>query len=809
MPVSLDPDLRNSHSPPRCACPNPCTLAPIICAVTRVCQGRHFFYLTPRGACHRIELLKRLSRLPLFLILFGAFAYRLQRLGAASLWYDETVSLYLARLDLAALTRHTAGDIHPPLYYYLLHFWGRLAGWSEFSAAFLSLFFGVLLVALVYRVARDLTPPHPTPPLRAPSPLSCSPNRRGERGLGVRGEVAAFLIAVSPFNLWYSQEVRMYTLGAVLGLASVWFLARVLGPKSKVQSPQSLVPRVASRDFVAYVVVSAIGLYTLYYFVFLLAFENLIVLLGLIRESIIEKRKLELRVTNYEHLPLRAVQGLRTWLLSQLAIAVLYLPWALIAFRQATDPPVPPWRSFIPLPNALLEAFSALALGQSMDPREVWWVLVLMAVVIGIALLPDRRRLTADRSSLHASRFTLHVSPTFLFAYTFLPLALIYALSLWKPLYHVRYIFIYSPAFYILLAVGLWRIANSRWRAANLEFRILNYELRITSDVLRTTQYALLATLTLASFSSALNFWFSPRYADDDLRGAVHYLAEHWRPGDAILINAGYTYPAFLYYSELPIAWRGRLTEYAIRNAHDSAIVLQTGSIGGAPNLGWNSPASDFYATTADETRAALDRVFAAHPRVWMLRLYDTVVDPDGIIRAYLAQRGRILDDAVFSGESHARVQGYLTTRAALTTLPTTATRREVVLGNRIVLSGFEAGATTVRAGAPLDFTLYWQAREPLDVDARAHIALLAEDGRVVAASEETPVGNALGTSRWTSGEVYREPARIKIPADLAPGNYQLRIALFDPFTREAYSVEPNEFVVEKTQIRLFDVRVP
>ena len=80
------------------------------------------------------------SRFWLFAILLAAFALRLYRLGVSSLWYDETVSGVLAQQDLLALTRHTAGDIHPPLYYYLLHFWGRLAGWSEFSVAFVSLF---------------------------------------------------------------------------------------------------------------------------------------------------------------------------------------------------------------------------------------------------------------------------------------------------------------------------------------------------------------------------------------------------------------------------------------------------------------------------------------------------------------------------------------------------------------------------------------------------------------------------------------------------------------------------------------------
>ncbi len=746
--------------------------------------------------------MKLLSRFWLLLILLAGFAYRLYRLGASSLWYDETVSLYLARLDLAALTRHTAGDIHPPLYYYLLHFWGQLAGWSEFSAAFFSLCFGVLLIALVYRVARDWF------------------NAR-------LALVASFLVAISPYNLWYSQEVRMYTLGAVLGLASVWLFARMLREttddrrQTTDDRPQtadsrwriansntrpasrltSLVMRALRHhaSLIAYVVVSALGLYTLYYFVFLLVFENLVALYWVFRHSPFAIRHLPSSIRNPQ-------SAIRTWLLSQLSIALLFLPWLPIAIRQATDPPVPPWRAFIPLPDVLLETFSALALGQSVEPRETWWVLAIVAVVIVVALLPDnRRQRTEHRQQTADDRplSTVH-HPLFLLGYTFLPLALIYAFSLWKPLYHVRYMFIYAPAFYILLAIGIWRIANSKWRVANLELRITNYELRIT----KIAVYAILLLLALTSLYSANSFWFSPRYADDDLRGAVRYLSERWRPGDAILINAGYTYPAFVYYSDLPIAWRGRLTNYQLLPPGDGAVVLQTGSIGGAANLGWGSPDSDFYATTADETRAALDRAFTAHPRVWMLRLYDTVVDPDGVIRDYLAMRGRIIDDAVFAGEANARVQGYLTTRAPLTTLPSSLIRREVVLGNRIALLGFEANAATARAGAPFDFTLYWQAREPLNVDARVYIGLFAEDGRVIAASEEMPLGNALGTSRWARGEVYREPARLMIPANVPPGNYSVRIVLFDPFTREPLIADVGEGIVDKSQIGLMTVRV-
>ena len=153
------------------------------------------------------------TRSALGLILLAGAALRLYRLGADSLWYDETVSTYLAGSRLPELLRHTAGDIHPPGYYILLRGWLVLMGYPtghadahgiglEFAAAFFSLFFGVLLIALVYALAR----------------------RVANRQVGL---IAALLVALSPYNVWYSQEVRMYTLGAALGVVVVYALLRI------------------------------------------------------------------------------------------------------------------------------------------------------------------------------------------------------------------------------------------------------------------------------------------------------------------------------------------------------------------------------------------------------------------------------------------------------------------------------------------------------------------------------------------------------------------------------------------------------
>src|SRR5512136_1474233 len=90
------------------------------------------------------------------LVLLLAFALRVYKLGDQNVWWDEGFSVWVARHDLGALTTIAAGDTHPPLYYWLLHPWMLVTGPSEFAIRLPSLMFGVIAVALAYRLGRQL-----------------------------------------------------------------------------------------------------------------------------------------------------------------------------------------------------------------------------------------------------------------------------------------------------------------------------------------------------------------------------------------------------------------------------------------------------------------------------------------------------------------------------------------------------------------------------------------------------------------------------------------------------------------------------
>ena len=160
------------------------------------------------------------------LCVFLAFGLRLIDLGDLGLWGDEGWSLYLAQHSLAALTIETGADIHPPLYYYLLHFWRPLAGLGEFSARYLSVIPGTLVVAATFALGRRLAGPRV-------------------------GRIGAVLMACVPFAVYYSHEVRPFMWATLWCACALYALLRALDAPSRVA-------------WAAYAVLSLLSAFTLY-----------------------------------------------------------------------------------------------------------------------------------------------------------------------------------------------------------------------------------------------------------------------------------------------------------------------------------------------------------------------------------------------------------------------------------------------------------------------------------------------------------------------------------------------------------------
>ena len=146
--------------------------------------------------------------LPLILLL--ALLVRLPGIVSRPLWYDEAFAVLFSSKGPAAMLRGTleveggvAADVHPLLYYTLLWGWQNLVGASPAAVRALSLIFGLGTVVCGYGLSRRL--------------FGGSPAATG-----------ALLLALSPFQVHYSQETRMYALLALLLTAAAWVFHRAL-----------------------------------------------------------------------------------------------------------------------------------------------------------------------------------------------------------------------------------------------------------------------------------------------------------------------------------------------------------------------------------------------------------------------------------------------------------------------------------------------------------------------------------------------------------------------------------------------------
>ncbi|MBU3076746.1 glycosyltransferase family 39 protein [Sphingomonas quercus] len=142
------------------------------------------------------------ARILLILLLVVGWAIRILSLTPQLLWGDEVYSAAVANggvidVILAGLRY----DIHPPLYYLQLHFWGLLGRSDEWLVGN-SFLWGALTNISIFVIVRRLT------------------NSR-------RALLAAALYAVLPIHITFATFLRMYTLAALIGVWIFYYIEMI------------------------------------------------------------------------------------------------------------------------------------------------------------------------------------------------------------------------------------------------------------------------------------------------------------------------------------------------------------------------------------------------------------------------------------------------------------------------------------------------------------------------------------------------------------------------------------------------------
>ena len=436
---------------------------------------------------HRLPQLLRWALLALILLAFARLTWQLD---GKALWWDESLSLQRAEspwLDLLlgrlpitdGFTRNVTIDQHPFTYFVLLGVWIRLAGIQEFALRFPSVMAATLLVPGAWAFARHLA----TRDAVAPSAPFW----------------AALLAALNPFLLWYGQEVRMYTLVALLAVISTLALLRW----SEAQRIGSADARLRLVGYGA----SLLALLTTHYFAVLLMPVHALVIV----------RRLAARHRRWAWL-------LGGGLLAGGALLVGAAAWVILRQPGSGD-------NFAPVGVAVLlpDLLNAFSLGLSVDIDDVRWLDALFGVVALLGLAHGWRVSGRPRPRLDLRWVLL--------GFVLAPPALLILIGLVRPAYmNARHMSLIAGGFTVLVGAGLgWLWQRRSWLGLGVA-----------------------GILVAGMLVSSVHYFQDPRYGKDDFPGLGRYLRQELQPGDLLLLDPPELLRLYRYYLPVDLVEEGQ-----------------------------------------------------------------------------------------------------------------------------------------------------------------------------------------------------------------------------------------------------------
>jgi 4-amino-4-deoxy-L-arabinose transferase-like glycosyltransferase len=360
--------------------------------------------------------MKNSPRNALVLLLLLAFGLRIYRLPQLSLRADEAATVFQARVTWSELLQMLSDPgPHQPLYMVLLHGWMKVAGDGELAVRFLTLVSGVLLVPLMYVLARRLF-------------------AREARQVALW---TCLLVAINPLLIWDAQDNRMYPVLAVLNLASFYFSLSILEDRGDW------------KHWLGYVASTTLAFFTHYLAVFVVITEN-VVWASLVWSQPQRRRRLG------------------RWIIAQSAVVLLFSPW----LPRATTTVAQFTTDFLPAVGAgemLRRTLVGLSLGRSVDAQLGPFLALGFVLTLILGCLPYGVRPKVALAPASGG-FTGVQSLILLLIYLVIPWASVAIFSAVRfPIFDERYIMLSLPPYLLLLGRGLSSLSSAglrRWVAA-------------------------------------------------------------------------------------------------------------------------------------------------------------------------------------------------------------------------------------------------------------------------------------------------------------------------------------------------------
>ncbi len=393
-----------------------------------------------------------------------AAVLRFFRLGHQSFWLDEilTIGSYTSPEGGISYGVKLLWDVHGPLYSLAMHFWS-MAYSSEAWLRAPGAAAGVVTVMLLYFWLR----------------------RESGESTALAG---AFLMAVNPFNIYYSQELRFYSFLTMFIVLSLLAFSR-FDEKPSLRSGLLLGLALSLACLSHYMAVFLCAGLALYMAVTgrlkgdhlrygaLAAFVTLVIVSPWIYRELFFIRRIQAVEASSRPIVYR-MEGYGP-------SALMAYPYVLFAFAMGF--------SYGPDLRELHEAASVPSLLGRYGPQ-----IALAALLFGAAAVAGLGRLFRERK---AALYICVLLAT-------IGLVTVAAILKIKVL-NARYLMCAFPLFIAIIAHGIPRA--------------------------RTARIVALSTLCALMLFSVIYYHFEPRYARDDIRGAVGIISDADMPGDVIL----------------------------------------------------------------------------------------------------------------------------------------------------------------------------------------------------------------------------------------------------------------------------------
>jgi uncharacterized membrane protein len=415
----------------------------------------------------------------LYLILFLAFILRLPLLNG-SFWMDEAAqALEIIRplsqqLDIVA-------DFQPPLLHLILHFaqyFSHAEWWLRTIGALIP---GLVTIFFSYKLAEKLF----------------------NKNVAI---ISSLLLSTSSFHIFYSQELRPYSLPTMFALISSYYffqLTKKEPPKKNSKNPNKIKTKLS--------IANLLGLYSSYLFPFLM--------IGQLSFAIIS-----------DFTKFKKLKSTIQYLKAQTIPIVGFLFWIPTFLQQLeagnlVRKNLPGWEKVVSTPQikAIPLIFGKFIFGNlDIEPNQYFIIFGFLVLAPMTILLSIKLKNQFKNKEILANQKNM----LFLLSWLVLPLLTSWLVSFVVPVVSPKRLLYLLPAFYILISFLITSSLNkTKFKTKKLDF---------------TLGLTLLLAISLINLFSTLSYYTNPKIQRENWRSLHQEITEDFSPSNSIII---YSFP--------------------------------------------------------------------------------------------------------------------------------------------------------------------------------------------------------------------------------------------------------------------------